>query len=712
MGLIIQDQLKRALVKTKDYIDKKIEETSEICYLNDYGFPSFRQLKSYADDGQHSYTADGSYFGILLNIVVTKRDIIYALNYNKYGVIYATSAYSQDRHLMFFRFIEDNCEYVFMITPENNNISIERHQQEIQTFINISYEELVTLRDDNLLTPGVQYRIIDYVTTTTQENTKSAGHQFDIIVTADSTNTLNEEARACLHEGDTYFSNAGAKLEAWKIWYSLDNDTDRFSWAGNKKLPTIEFLGTYSFEEPVSSVVFCDVKHTLKLGISALVCSGPPIEVTLVDEYTIKVESVSPDIGSYIQGLGGIEVYSEGKGVIYRMIDEWNNDIPYDFKNIIFVDMKKFTIKAEAYYYSSWWSGMLIRDNSLDKSDGSLLFYAWILTNVTGPTSNEVWYTINDYIESIDTVFYKYGDVGFQVSETIRITDIAQGQAQYTFGNTLSVDKELNEFVDYSIYKKNCYNNIIKPLFSETNCLELNVILFGEECYNNSFGNDCCFNSFGNKCYFNYFGNKCCNNSFGYYCYDNTFGDNCDNNYFKNNCSKNSFGKGCNNNSFEEFCINNSFAPSCFNNSFKNNCMSNSFGSGCSENSLGKYCMDNSFGDNCDTNYFKNECCYNSFGNHCDCNSYRASSSTSSSLVDSFYYNHFDDGCSYNVIWSSNTTSGSTKLQNINIVRGVSGTDSNYNYIDITELEAQHEIKVAKNSKGEIKIYCEADLIA
>ena len=66
--------------------------------------------------------------------------------------------------------------------------------------INIAYDELISLRDSANLKPGQQYRIIDYVTTTKQENTQSARHQFDIIVTADSTNTLNEEARACLHE--------------------------------------------------------------------------------------------------------------------------------------------------------------------------------------------------------------------------------------------------------------------------------------------------------------------------------------------------------------------------------------------------------------------------------------------------------------------------------------------------------------------------------
>lgn len=60
----------------------------------------------------------------------------------------------------------------------------------------------MNLRDNGELIPGQQYRITDYVTTTTQSNTQSAGHQFDIIVTADDVNVLNENARACLHEFD------------------------------------------------------------------------------------------------------------------------------------------------------------------------------------------------------------------------------------------------------------------------------------------------------------------------------------------------------------------------------------------------------------------------------------------------------------------------------------------------------------------------------
>ena len=57
-------------------------------------------------------------------------------------------------------------------------------------------------------------------------------------------------------------------------------------------------------------------------------------------------------------------------------------------------------------------------------------------------------------------------------------------------------------------------------------------------------------------------------------------------------------------------------------------------------------------------------------------------------------------------------STASNNLQNIHVVRGVSGTSSAYNFINIVDTNADYEIKVAKNSSGDIKIYCEADLIA
>lgn len=73
--------------------------------------------------------------------------------------------------------------------------------------IKITWSELKALRDNSQLIPGRFYRITDYECTTSQANTQSAGHVFDIIVRADSENKLNEEASAIQHEGDNYFAN-------------------------------------------------------------------------------------------------------------------------------------------------------------------------------------------------------------------------------------------------------------------------------------------------------------------------------------------------------------------------------------------------------------------------------------------------------------------------------------------------------------------------
>ena len=137
----------------------------------------------------------------------------------------------------------------------------------------VSWAELKTLRDRDggNLVPGQQYRITDYVATTNGNmKSQSANHPFDIIVTADDERTLNEHARAIMHDGDLpddivngetrtkYF--AGCDLAAWDVWYCLDNDTSRFAWADS----------------------------------------------------------------------------ANGKGVIYRLVDEWQNDVGFDFKGIVF----------------------------------------------------------------------------------------------------------------------------------------------------------------------------------------------------------------------------------------------------------------------------------------------------------------------------------------------------------------------------------------
>ena len=379
------------------------------------------------------------------------------------------------------------------------------------TIIEITWSELKAKRDAGELTPSQFYRIIDYQCTTTESNTRSAGHQFDIIVLALSKNTLSEQAYAALHSGDTYFANNN--LSAWKLWYCLDNDTNRFGWADNT--------------------------------------SG------------------------------------NGRGVIYRMIDEFNNDIPYDFKNIQF-----------------------------------------------------------EYFNN-DTYFYYY----------------------YTFASD-----NVKDNTDYSLsISNNVYLNKILP-YTNTHKQYINKILFiSSSCYNNTFGINCF------------------NNTFIYACNSNIFGSNCYSNSFRKFCSLNIFGNNCYGNILEERCTNNIFG---------NNCNTNILNSNCEYNILGNSCSYNTFGGYCSYNTFRNNCQYIKF----------SSDGSASKRYRYYRNNHFGDGCQYILFKGTEPPSSDAQVQNYNFAQGLQGTSSAYLTVDGVRNRA-YETKVAKNSAGELKIYCEADLV-
>ena len=87
-----------------------------------------------------------------------------------------------------------------------------------------------------------------------------------------------------------------------------------------------------------------------------------------------------------------------------------------------------------------------------------------------------------------------------------------------------------------------------------------------------------------------------------------------------------------------------------------------------------------------------------------------ASDSSASTKYNYYQNNNFGDGCQYIVLKGAVDASSSKHLQNYNFSQGVQGTPSNYLNIDGVH-NLSYETKVAKNSSGELKIYCEADLI-
>lgn len=276
-------------------------------------------------------------------------------------------------------------------------------------YVSITYADLVALKNASELVEGTYYKITDYVTTTngktpnTDEPSRSAGHQFDIVVRATSTSTLSELASASLHEGDTYF--ATQNIGAWQIWYDINNDTTKYDWA---------------------------------------VTDGT------------------------------------GKGVIYRMIDERQNDLPYDFKNIQFY-----------------------RDKTLEK-------YACIADQMK--IEDGYYYT---FTTTQGTNASKYGDMSLLTGD-------------YVWYNKMVL------FSDNSnIIKLN--NNVA----IQGNSRAFIGNTFGYGCYNNTFGSQIRANNFGLYFYNNIIGDSVSSNTFQGYTYDNIFYGNIYSNTFLINCYSN-----------------------------------------------------------------------------------------------------------------------------------------------------------------------------
>ena len=484
--------------------------------------------------------------------------------------------------------------------------SATRLQDAVSNAINITWSDLKALRDNEKLVPGKQYRITDYVCTTKQEGTKAKDNKFDIIVTADSPNTLNEEARASLHEKDAYFSNCD--LNAWQIWYCLDNDTTRFAWADRVN----------------------------------------------------------------------------GKGVIYRMIDEFNNDVPYDFKNIQFKDPNSTDTNYFYYTFSGYGE---------DETDYSILRTTNIFSNTISPfygsdLTNSAIQTINKILFSVGGDGNCYGN--YFGSGCYNIT-LAFYCYNNTFGNGC-YSNSLNPYCSNNTFGDDCHSNTLN--------LRCSYNIFEYKCYSNTLGEECRNNTLGNSCFSNSLDNRCNDNSFGGGCYSNHLGNGCNYNSFGNGCYSNSLGGNCYSNSFGERCYSNSFRTACNSNSFGNACNSNSFDNDCYYNSFGNYCSSNSLGINCLFNSFGNGCSYIKF----------ASDSSASNKYNYYRHNHFGDGCLYIIFTGAETASSSTQVQKYNFAQGLKGTSDAYLTVNGVR-NREYETKVAKNSKGELKIYCEADSI-
>ena len=394
----------------------------------------------------------------------------------------------------------------------------------------VTYAQLKTMRDSGTLVAGQWYRITDYMTTVSNDpEARSAGHPFDLLVMATSVNTLSEEAKAIKSSRDSNGYFADANLNAWKVWYCLDNDTTRFQWADTEN----------------------------------------------------------------------------GKGVIWRMIDEWQNDCPYDFKNVQF---KRYAITDDSPH------------GELEALNGKYYGYNGEMKDVHIEDENDfVWaYTFTLIDENYEWVDYSIKKEGALDAGTDwgYLKQFKIGRCEYNRIRNIYVAVT----IDVQCYRTLMLNNIVLiSTISEENGLsgEMQLNEFGTGNYNMTLKDNPEKNIFGSKCYNNIagsysntFGNNCNDNTFGNSCGGNTFGNNCDGNTFGNDCGGNTFGNDCGGNTFGNYCSSNTFGNGCYYNTFGNNFYSNTFGNDCNDNTFGNYCSSNTFGNSCGGNTFGNNCRY------------------------------------------------------------------------------------------------------
>lgn len=257
-----------------------------------------------------------------------------------------------------------------MIVNEN------RLDEDGPLYYETTYQELVNLKNNGFLIPGAKYRMVDYMTETYYDVSKrvgcsgladlpahkSANHPFDLVVTALSNSELdcNVKALHTTRDVEGYFDNED--LSKWELKYDIENNKQKYSWAVNDNIKIGEndvelvygttkanyrdsyyYNVTTIYEETLT--IECPNNSRFRGKVISSDSSnfkvGDQVEVWTMKIYGYGVTNVN---NSYSIRLSSLKFYYkeivyrqyQGKGVIYYMKDEYNNELPYDFKNILF----------------------------------------------------------------------------------------------------------------------------------------------------------------------------------------------------------------------------------------------------------------------------------------------------------------------------------------------------------------------------------------
>lgn len=402
-----------------------------------------------------------------------------------------------------------------------------------ELMVSTTYADLVALRDAGNLVPGMKYRITDYETITTKAGSQSAGHPFDIIVTALDNKTISENASAIQSARDTDGYFAQANLKAWQLKYALDNLDGRFDFVPQD---TPVFMnvsitaGGYTASVRLRATGIKDVINEKKCYIFVDLDRGQAFASESEDLQaggSILILGDNQPITGTINSVENVPKAYNSKGVIYRMIDAQGNSCPYDFKNIKF--LRTDTEGAETYEYT------FSNHSANGQKDYSEYNPGKCYDNFM---ADGCW--DNVFVHMFDTRISgnKFGD----------------GCTGNTFGEeTYNV-----------ILGAECENNTLAGYN--------NGCVFGNKCTNNYLDTTSANCIFGNNSSYNKLGKASSSNRFGNYFRGNTIGANCIHNSFGEVCSANVLGNGCQINHFGNYCVSIELGRYSFANTFGNEC--------------------------------------------------------------------------------------------------------------------------------------------
>ena len=380
-----------------------------------------------------------------------------------------------------------------------------------------TWADLKALRDGGNLVPGMQYRITDYETVITgsydlsnigaQGYLHNAGvpesHPFDVIVVADDESHLNENARAALHEGDTYFANSA--IGAWKLKYCLDNDQQTYAWANANGKGVIFWM-----EDEFNNRVGYDFKNIrfLRYALKVADAQGdytPPAYGKLAYD----AETQPNRYGGMYQLFTALQVYMGAGTYVNPYLHKYKGTTDavadYDFAvgaNIL--GTIQFA-EPDAQYLSAFGADWYYTFDYYDTGESAHVDASLNGLAKVPCRENYIELETEPLVAMMQGAYNVFG-LGGSVWETNSVftAGLSSDGRNNISGNRLGMHNWMNTFGD------NCYSNT-----------------FGDNCSRNTFGYDCSSNTFGDYCYSNTFGTNDMNNALRGYIRYTELGDRC-----------------------------------------------------------------------------------------------------------------------------------------------------------------------------------------